>query len=153
MGQQQLLLIVLGVIIVGIAIIVGINLFEAYERQGSIDNLAMEVMSYATMAQQYFKKPQTFGGGGGKFYGWTFPKTNQTLTPSNVFITCTSGTYIYSATVFEYPSWDPPHIKIVAKDDVYKRVNLRTKNPLEFNIMVFVFPSKIEMSVYDNLIE
>jgi hypothetical protein len=32
LGQQQLLLIVLGVIIVGVAVVVGINLFNAHAR-------------------------------------------------------------------------------------------------------------------------
>ena len=38
MGQQQLLLIVLGVIIVGIAVVVGINLFTAVvdHRNGTV---------------------------------------------------------------------------------------------------------------------
>lgn len=74
MGQQQLLLIVLGIIIVGIAIVVGIVLF----RQSSIDHkrdlVINEVQNLAAMAVEYYKKPSILGGGGNKFTGWDVPE-------------------------------------------------------------------------------
>ena len=39
MGQQQLLLIVLGVIVVGIAVVVGINLFNASAEEANKDGI------------------------------------------------------------------------------------------------------------------
>ena len=42
MGQQQLLLIVLGVIIVGIAVVVGINLFNANAEESAKDTIVSE---------------------------------------------------------------------------------------------------------------
>ena len=39
MGQQQLLLIVLGVIVVGIAVVVGINLFNANAESSTQDSI------------------------------------------------------------------------------------------------------------------
>jgi len=67
MGQQQLLLIVLGVIIVGIAIVVGINLFNANAEESSKDTMASEGTNLAALAQQYYKKPVALGGGGNSF--------------------------------------------------------------------------------------
>lgn len=67
MGQQQLLLIVLGVIIVGIAIVVGINLFNANAEESAKDTMASEGTNLAALAQQYFKKPVALGGGGNAF--------------------------------------------------------------------------------------
>jgi hypothetical protein len=67
MGQQQLLLIVLGVIIVGIAIVVGINLFNANAEESAKDTLVSEGTNIGAMAQQFFKKPVALGGGGNSF--------------------------------------------------------------------------------------
>jgi hypothetical protein len=73
MGQQQLLLIVLGVIIVGIAIVLGIAMF----RQNSIDQkrdmLINEGITVANNALEYFRKPTTYGGGQNSFTGWKIP--------------------------------------------------------------------------------
>jgi hypothetical protein len=67
MGQQQLLLIVLGVIIVGIAIVVGINLFNANAEESAKDTLVSEGINLGALAQQYYKKPVALGGGGNSF--------------------------------------------------------------------------------------
>jgi hypothetical protein len=73
MGQQQLLLIVLGTIIIGIAVVIGINLFQ----QDSIDNkrdiVVNECQNLATLAVQYYQKPAALAGGGNSFTGWSVP--------------------------------------------------------------------------------
>ena len=73
MGQQQLLLIVLGVIIVGIAIVVGINLFQANAVEGNRNRLVADLNNLASMAQAYYKKPASLGGGANTFTGWAIP--------------------------------------------------------------------------------
>ena len=81
MGQQQLLLIVLGVIIVGIAILLGIAIF----RQSSIDQkrdlLINEGLTVANNAREFFHKPIPYGGGGYSFTGWQIP--SQMVTSAN----------------------------------------------------------------------
>lgn len=67
MGQQQLLLIVLGVIIVGIAIVVGINLFNANAESSTQDSIVAQGTNIGALAQQYYKKPTALGGGGNSF--------------------------------------------------------------------------------------
>ncbi len=67
MGQQQLLLIVLGVIVVGIAVVVGINLFNANAETSTQDSLVSQGTNLGAMAQQYYKKPVAMGGGGNSF--------------------------------------------------------------------------------------
>ena len=69
MGQQQLLLIVLGVIIVGIAIVVGINLFNANAVSSNRDAITSDLQNLAAMAHQYYVKPTAMGGGGNSFVG------------------------------------------------------------------------------------
>ena len=67
MGQQQLLLIVLGVIIVGIAVVVGINVFTASSVNSNRDAVIADLTTLASMAQQYYRKPIAMGGGGQSF--------------------------------------------------------------------------------------
>ena len=67
MGQQQLLLIVLGVIVVGIAVVVGINLFNANAETSAQDSLVSQGTNMGALAQQYYKKPVAMGGGGSSF--------------------------------------------------------------------------------------
>lgn len=73
MGQQQLLLIVLGVIVVGIAVVVGINLFQANAESSSQDSIVSQGTNIGALAQQFYKKPVAMGGGGNKFTGFTIP--------------------------------------------------------------------------------
>lgn len=73
MGQQQLLLIVLGLIVVGIAIFVGINYFRANAVEAKRNNLTNELVNLAAMAQQYYMKPRALGGGSRSFTGWKIP--------------------------------------------------------------------------------
>ncbi len=67
MGQQQLLLIVLGVIVVGIAVVVGINLFNANAEESAKDGVVSDCTNLGAMAQQFYKKPLSMGGGGNTF--------------------------------------------------------------------------------------
>jgi hypothetical protein len=100
MGQQQLLLIVLGVIIVGVAVVVGINLFNANAKEAEIHNLANQNLNYIYMARTYYLKPITAGGGGRSYQGWKNPITGGTTTePSGVG----SGIgWSYSTTTYQY---------------------------------------------------
>lgn len=73
LGQQQLLLIILGIIIVGLALYMGINLFRANAIEGKRAIITNELVNLAAMAQQYYLKPSALGGGNRKFTGWTIP--------------------------------------------------------------------------------
>lgn len=78
MGQQQLLLIVLGVIIVGIAVVVGINVFTASSAQANRDAVTADLTNLASLAQTYYRKPAALGGGGNTFTGWAIPTSLET---------------------------------------------------------------------------
>lgn len=67
MGQQQLLLIVLGVIIVGIAIAVGITMFRSNTQSSNRDQIVSDLERLAVLAQEYYKKPVSMAGGNGSF--------------------------------------------------------------------------------------
>jgi len=80
MGQQQILLIVLGVIIVGVAVIVGILIAMANEREAQVDLTVNEAVGYATLLMQFYKKPIEFGGGGHNFQGFPPPAGKEWVT-------------------------------------------------------------------------
>ncbi len=67
MGQQQLLLIVLGVIIVGIAIAVGITMFKTNAQSSNRNQVINDLQNLAAKAQQYYRKPTSMAGGGQSF--------------------------------------------------------------------------------------
>ncbi|MDP2208450.1 MAG: hypothetical protein Q8K98_06715 [Bacteroidota bacterium] len=73
MGQQQLLLIILGVIIVGIAIAVGITMFSAGSVQSAKDAIINDMNNLAANAYQYRIRPASMGGGAGAYTGYTIP--------------------------------------------------------------------------------
>jgi hypothetical protein len=73
MGQQQLLLIILGVIIVGIAIAVGISQFGAHSTQANKDGVTSSLVNVAANAYQYRIRPTTMGGGGGDYTAYAIP--------------------------------------------------------------------------------
>jgi len=72
-GQQQLLLIVLAVILVGVAIILGINLFSSNAITVKRENLVSECLNLSGLAQQYYSRPAALGGGNRSFAGWNIP--------------------------------------------------------------------------------
>ena len=67
MGQQQLLLIVLGTIIVGVAVVVGINMFTTGAVNSERDALLQDVNNIASAAASYWRKPAALGGGARSF--------------------------------------------------------------------------------------
>ena len=74
MGQQQLLLIVLGTIVVGIAVAVGMNQFSSSSVEANRDQLISDLNFLSVVAQAYYKKPASYGGGGQSCAGWEFPE-------------------------------------------------------------------------------
>ncbi|KAB2926067.1 MAG: hypothetical protein F9K22_01890 [Bacteroidetes bacterium] len=71
MGQQQLLLIILGVIIVGIAVAVGITLFQDNAVSSNKDAMTNDMMHLAAKARHFYSRPTSMGGGGHSFTGLT----------------------------------------------------------------------------------
>jgi Tfp pilus assembly protein PilE len=93
MGQQQLLLIILGVIIVGIAVAVGITMFQDNAVDQNRSAVISDLTTLAAKAQQYYAKPTTLGGGGNSFVGLTADATGLGLLASVAFTNNANGTY------------------------------------------------------------
>lgn len=97
MGQQQLLLIILGVIIVGIAIAVGLSLFSAQSVQSNRDAIINDMNNLAAQAYQYRIRPTSMGGGQGDYSLFTIPQKMRTNENANYSI---SGTPSASSITF-----------------------------------------------------
>ena len=70
MGQQQLLLLVLGIVIVGLAVVVGIQAFSENQKQANADQMVNDAIRIASDAQAWKLKPGAFGGGASET-NWT----------------------------------------------------------------------------------
>ncbi len=69
MGQQQLLIIILGVIIIGIAVAVGIIMFDDDAVSSNRDAMSTDLTHLAAKAMHYYGRPTSMGGGGHSFVG------------------------------------------------------------------------------------
>ena len=63
MGQQQLLLLVLGIVLVGLAVVVGISAFKENDRKAALDLDTARMAQYAGLAVAWRATPQAMGGG------------------------------------------------------------------------------------------
>jgi hypothetical protein len=63
MGQQQLLLLVLASIIVGVGVLVGVNMFQENSAQANFDAVRQDCLTFAANAQAWYRRPTMMGGG------------------------------------------------------------------------------------------
>lgn len=95
MGQQQLLLLVLGIVVVALAITSGFFIFEENIKKSNAEALVSDAINVATAAQAWKVRPPTFGGQPGSprnnpmdFSGFSFPSISLEsphVTPNGVF--------------------------------------------------------------------
>ena len=67
MGQQNLLIIVVGIVVVAIAITVAIAMFRGNSIETARNNLIVDLGFYAQKAREFYWKPRTQGGGDRSF--------------------------------------------------------------------------------------
>ena len=73
MGQQQLLLVILVTVIVGIMTVVAINVFSDARDEGLKDTIRQELLEAATVGQGFYMRHESMGGGGNSFQNITLP--------------------------------------------------------------------------------
>lgn len=88
MGQQQLLLILLGVILVAVAIALVIHMFNANAVSSKRDTLSNDLVSLSGLALSYYHKPSYLGGGGNSFEGWKIPEDFKTSVDKRAIYSC-----------------------------------------------------------------
>jgi hypothetical protein len=92
MAQQQVLLIILGVIIIGVALAIGLTMFTDNSASANRDAITSDLAKLASRAQMYYRRPKLMGGGGHGFTGLTI--NDLTTKPQNVY-----GTYSVTSVV------------------------------------------------------
>lgn len=126
MGSQQLLLIVLGVIIIGIAFTVGIAMFNRQALLSHRREIVAEMNQMMVEAMAYKKMPASLGGGSGRFWGYmpsgAEPYTRHIGSPGN------GGARLLTDTVNYYIEWwaegaYPQRVKITASSTLYGEGN------------------------------
>lgn len=104
MGTQQILLIVLSVIIVGIAVAVGITMFNAQATNSNRQAIMGDMNNLASSALAFYKTPTTHGGGGnawtggvdavGQWLGYDYVSGTGCTTGNGVFALSISSDYL-----------------------------------------------------------
>lgn len=95
MGQQQLILLVLATVIVGVATVVGIDAFGRSSTQANLDALTQEALAIASDIQAWEMKPEMFGGGAESENAATFSDLGYETNESNDYVS-PSGTFSLS---------------------------------------------------------
>jgi hypothetical protein len=91
MGQQQLVLIVLGLILISISVVLGLTLFLDNSSSSNRDHVINDLQSYAGHAHSYYRKITLMGGGGSSFTGITLAHLTNKFSGSQ--IVNVNGTY------------------------------------------------------------
>lgn len=76
MGQQQLLLLILAAVIVGLAILIGLELFSQNALMTTRDTVRHAVLEAAVRSQAWYRFPLRNGGGGMSFMDFDLAKIN-----------------------------------------------------------------------------
>lgn len=76
MGQQQLILMVLMTVVVGIAIVAGIDRFGEGAKHEYREEIRKTAVNVVLRAQAWHRSPGTLGGGEGSFAGFSLKKIN-----------------------------------------------------------------------------
>lgn len=124
MGNQQLLIIVIAVVIISIAIATGVTLFRDSAASSNRDQLVADLAQYAVRAQAYYRRPAAFGGGESSFNGLTIQKI--TAHGANM-----NGTYSMDP---DPVSGTPVSIKLVG---IGTEVGLDGTSPVKAVVVVF----------------
>ena len=99
MGQQQLLLLVLSAIIVGVSIVIGINMFASSATQANSDAVLQDCLNIGARAQEWYRKPASMAGGGRSFAGISLSVLNIDSVNVNVSVPYTLAGTPLQATI------------------------------------------------------
>jgi len=115
MGQQQLILITLSTIIVGVAIAVGTLAFSTNSVTANRDAMVLDLQTIAANARAFYARPAFAGGGGNAFTKYRIPGRLRTTD---------NGTYSYALIDAQTISFSG----ISAEDPENKIVQVRMKS-------------------------
>ena len=124
MGQQQLLLIVLGALIVGMSVYGALNVMDSYNQNNDRDLLMNQMQSIVAEARTHAAKPSYLGGGQGTLTNFSAPQGMTTTDQFRIY----SGISASSVTLTGFGT--------VTGDDGQNPVNVVLTFTLDDNAMV-----------------
>jgi len=95
-GQQQLLLIILGALIVGLAIYTGLQFFKVYQQNNERDVVLQQINVLVLDARKFAAKPTFLGGGNGNFAGYQPPNDLANTNRVRIYTGATAGAVIFT---------------------------------------------------------
>ena len=120
------MLIVLGIIVVGIAIAISIQLFRQNAIDSKRDILMNESANIASIAIGYYKRPVPFGGGGKSFIGWDVPAQLQSTVNGSYSAVIYSDSVIITGTGTEVVTGsDSIQVRTSVSSDAYNIIIIR----------------------------
>src|SRR5512140_141509 len=75
MAQQQLYLLVLVLVILGLAVTIGVAMFQDNSASANRDAVASDLLAFAARAHEYYRRPALHNGGGSSYIGLTADDT------------------------------------------------------------------------------
>jgi len=122
LGQQQLLLLVLAVIVIGTAVLFAMGLFRGAAVESKRDLLISESASIASHALGYFKRPREMNGGGNSFQGWQIPALMQTTEAGSYIANITDQEVTITGTGTEVVGIDTIKVETVVSDSGFHSI-------------------------------
>lgn len=122
MGQQQLLLVILVTVLVGIATVIAITVFGDASNSLNNDAVRQDLIAISASVQSYVQKPPMLGGGGGSFDGFTFHKIGfpaDEISEDGLHARNANGVYhVHNVTSSEVGLWGEPMMEVGGPIDI-----------------------------------
>ena len=121
MGQQQLLMVVLSMVLIGVAIVVGLTMVQANAIEASRSALVYDLLHFASKARGYYWRPSYLGGANRDF-------TN--IASMNLFVWDSNANgryYIESTRQDELVLVGVGHI-VIGGDSITVRISVNERN-------------------------
>jgi H+/Cl- antiporter ClcA len=108
MGQQQLLPMILAAIVVGVAIITGMDMLAQDSHTAHEEEMRQTLLRVAGRAQEWYRRPTALNGGGRSFAGISWVKLNLksgTTTATFTMSDKQQDSFTLTGTSKENPAW------------------------------------------------
>ncbi len=108
MGTQQMFLLVVAALLVGLALVAGLKQFAAGAQGANKDQLRNEAARVAKHAQAWYRSPENIGGGGRSFAGFSFESINYDSSKVVGVLALSQmkqNTFCLTAKLHDEPSW------------------------------------------------
>jgi len=108
MGQQQLLPLILAAIVVGVAIITGMDMLAQENRLSHQEEVRRTLLEVGGRAQDWYRRPAALGGGSRSFAAITWQKLNMHASTVSADLKMSDkkqDSFMLTGTSKENPAW------------------------------------------------